>query len=282
MRVVVTGAAGVVGSRLVPALRARGHEVCALTRADADLTSHQALQVIAAARAEVIINCAAIADVDRCEREPAKAWAINAEVPARLAQVPNAHLLHVSTDYVFDGAHGPYDVDAVPNPQRAYALGKCAGELAVRALASRWSIVRTAVVYGWKLGRSNFASQVIEALAQGKTVRAFTDQWITPTHVSNAVEQLVELAERQLPGVWHAAGAETIDRFTFAHRIAQRLGLDPRWIEPSRLADSKGTPRPPRAGLNVSRTLEALSAKPLDLAASLNRLHAEFTAEGTP
>ncbi len=117
--------------------------------------------------------------------------------------------MHVSTDYVFDGEAGPYDVEALPNPRGVYALTKHGGEQAVKALAFlRGAIARTAVVYGWpQAGRPNFGSWLVSALKEGKPVKLFEDQFVSPTLALNVAEMLAELGARRLTGVWHTAGA---------------------------------------------------------------------------
>lgn len=293
-RAVVTGANGLVGGRLLRLLASRGHEVFGLGRGhhrgtsgsyrSADLGDPVGLsQTLEDLRPDVIINCAAMTDVDGCERDPSGAWTANVEGVAtlsRCAKALDAHLVHVSTDYVFDGDAGPYDVDALPNPRGVYAISKHAGEEAVRALGvkGRWTIARTAVVYGWpSTGKNNFGSWLLDTLGAGKTVKLFSDQWVSPTHASNAAEMLGELAERRMAGTWHVSGAEVVDRVTFGHKLCAKFGFDASLIHPSRMADvNLPSPRPAKSGLNVSRTLEALSAKPLSLEASLDRLLAEY------
>ncbi|MDP1822720.1 MAG: SDR family oxidoreductase [Archangium sp.] len=303
MRALVTGANGLVGGRLVRLLASRGHEVFAMGRGhqrvlpspphgeetipqyvSGDLGDTDGLaQSLREIRADVVINCAAMTDVDGCEREPSHAYTANVEGVATLARSARAldsHLLQVSTDYVFDGDAGPYDVDAIPNPRGVYAITKHMGEEAVRALCPRgkWTIARTAVVYGWpSTGKNNFGSWLIEALGAGKTVKLFTDQRVTPSHAGNVAEMLAELAERRMAGIWHTSGADVVDRVSFGQKLCARFGFDPSLIHPSKMADlNLPTPRPAKSGLNVSRTLEALGAKPLGIDAALDRFYAEY------
>ena len=297
MRFLVTGANGLVAGRLLRTLASRGHEVIGLGRGHQRATDLGGAQYVSIELGDavtlglalkelspqVIINCAAMTDVDGCERDPLGAYTANVEAVATLARGARelgSHLVHVSTDYVFDGNAGPYDVDAIPNPRGTYAITKHAGEEAVRALlpSASWTIARTAVVYGWpSTGKNNFGSWLIDALSSGKNVKLFTDQWVSPTHASNAAQMLAELSERRLAGIWHTSGADVVDRVTFGQQLCARFGFDAGLIEPSRMADvSLPSPRPAKSGLNVSRTLEALSAKPLSLAASLDRLYAEY------
>ncbi|MDP3151030.1 MAG: dTDP-4-dehydrorhamnose reductase [Archangium sp.] len=294
MRILVTGANGLVAGRLLPLLASKGHEVIGLGRGpqrapggtylSMDLGDAQKLSsAVQELRPQVIINCAAMTDVDGCERDPLGAYTANVEGVATLARSARelgSHLLHVSTDYVFDGDAGPYDIDAIPNPRGTYAITKHAGEEAARALLPKgsWTIARTAVVYGWpSTGKNNFGSWLIDALSNGKNVKLFTDQWVSPTHASNAAEMLAELAERRLAGIWHTSGADVVDRVAFGRALCARFGFDSSLIQPSRMADvNLPSPRPAKSGLNVSRTSEALSAKPLSLEAALARLYAEY------
>lgn len=294
MRLLVTGSNGLVGSRLVRLLQQRGHEVFSLGRGAArggqpqylsvDLGDAEALaRAVRETRPDVIVNPAGMTDVDGCEREPSAAWVANVEGVASLARAGRdvgAHLLHVSTDYVFDGDAGPYDVDAVPNPRGVYALTKYAGELAVKALcpAGAWTIARTAVVYGWpSTGKNNFGTWLVSALREGKPVKLFVDQWVSPTHAGHCAEMLAELAERRLSGVWHTSGAEVVDRVTFGLKLCARFGFDPALVQPSRMTDVKlASPRPAKSGLVVAQTAESLAAKPLSLTEALNRFYAEY------
>lgn len=298
MRVVVTGANGLVGSRLSRLLVSQGHEVFAWARGEARATLNGAKYVsvdlvdadavsrsLRESRPDVIINPAAMTDVDGCERDPLGAWAANVDAPATLARCArelDAHLVHVSTDYVFDGDAGPYDIDATPNPRGVYAITKHAGEQAVRALlpTARWSIARTAVVYGWpSTGKNNFGSWLLSTLSAGKPVNLFADQWVSPSHADNVSGMLAELAAKKLGGIWHTCGAEVVDRVTFGHQLCERFGFDKALIKPSSMAQvNLPSPRPAKSGLVVTRT-NALEHKPLNLAASLELLHAEFRSQ---
>lgn len=301
MRVLVAGANGLVGSRLLATLhRGGGHQLVAASRGPwrAPLPGVEALELdladgpgveraVAGAAPEVVVNCAGMTDVDGCERAPDQAFAANVTGVAALARATRAlgaHLLHVSTDYVFDGAAGPYRPDAVPNPRGVYALTKHMGEQAVRALAApgRWAVARTAVVYGWPpAGQKNFGSWLVEAFREGRPLKLFQDQWVSPSLALSVAEQLAELAVRRLPGLWHACGAEVVNRVEFALRLCAVFGFDPALVQPSRMAEVKLlSPRPPHAGLDVAATTAALEARPLPLQAALERFKAEVG--GTP
>lgn len=292
MRVCVTGGSGTVGGRLVRRLLTQGHQVSVFGRSAVTVDGVEARQVDLQQRAAVgsaldalqpdaIVNCAAMTDVDGCERDPVGAWATNAEAVATLADWSRRHqrhLVHVSTDYVFDGDAGPYEIDAVPNARGVYAQSKLGGELAVRALAKDWTIARTAVVYGWPAvaGKNNFGAWLVGSLTAGKPVKLFSDQWVSPSHADNVADMLFEIVERRVTGVLHTSGGEVVDRVTFGHRLCERFGFDRALVVPSRMADvNLPSPRPARSGLVTVRTAAILKTQPWSLAASLERLHAE-------
>lgn len=294
MKLLVTGANGLLGSRLCAALAARGHAVQGAARGplrvtperwrytEVDLTNAAAvLSTLDECRPDVVVNCAAMTDVDGCERDPWQAFAVNVGVPALLAResaARSAHLVHVSTDYVFDGEGGPYAEDALPNPRGVYALTKNMGEQAVRAIAGSWTIARTAVVYGWPpAGRNNFGAWLVSALAKGQRVNLFSDQYVSPSLALNAAQLVAELAERGLPGVWNVAGASVVNRVEFGRALCERFGFDPKLVTPTRLADTPlASPRPPRCGLRVDKAQRELHAQPLPLASALDQFFAEW------
>jgi dTDP-4-dehydrorhamnose reductase len=294
MRVAVTGSNGLVGRRLVAQLEGAGHEVLALSRgerrvqgrfayASVDLADGALLtKTLLDFKAEAIINPGGMTDVDGCERDPIAAWDANVGGVASLARAARslgAQLVHVSTDYVFDGDDGPYTVDARPNPRGTYAITKHAGEQTVKALLppAQWTIARTAVVYGWpSTGKNNFGFWLVSTLAQGKQVPLFEDQWVSTSHATNVAAMLKELAERKLAGIWHTCGAEVMDRVSFGRRVCERFGFDPALIKPSRMADVKlASPRPAKSGLDVTKTMQALEAKPWPVARALDELYRE-------
>jgi dTDP-4-dehydrorhamnose reductase len=293
VRILITGANGLLGSRVAARLALQGHEIFATgrgaRRCDGDflyegceLTRPEALDAhFAQARPELVLHCAAMTEVDACEAAPEAAYAINVSATAQLAALArraSAHLVYVSTDYVFDGASGPYDEDAVPNPRGVYAITKHMGEQAVRALAGSWAIARTASVYGWPTaGRMNFGAWMVAALRAGQPVPVFEDQRISPTHALNVAELLAELGTRRLPGLWHLAGAEVVSRVELGERVCRVFGFGRSLLQPVKMADvSLPVRRPARAGLRVEKARRMLTAQPLDLDASLRIFRDEF------
>ncbi len=293
-RILVTGANGLVGVRLCRLLKQQGHEVTGAGRgparsqpeglryAEVDLTAaDQVHTLINAVKPEVVLNPASMTDVDACERSPSEAYRANAAFPAQLAELSKKHgfhLIQVSTDYVFDGDHGPYGLDDVPNPRGVYATTKHIGEQAVKTLGGSWAIARAAVVYGWPAaGRSNFGAWLVASFAERKGVKLFTDQFVSPSLALNVAQMIAELAERRLTGLWHTSGATVIDRVGFGRALCEVFGFDAGLITPTVLADLKlAAPRPARCGLKVEKTAETLKAQPQGLGESLKAFHAEY------
>ena len=292
MRITVTGANGLVGSRLCHWLVVEGHTVTAVARGtrrapggfeylECDLADEaQTARILDAALPQAIIHTASMTEVDACERDPAAAFAANVTAAAnvaRRARLLDAHLIHVSTDYVFDGQHGPYDEQARPDPIGTYARTKWLGEEAVRLLAGSWCIARTAVVYGYPPSRRpNFGSWLVDTLRKGEPVRLFEDQWVSPSLALNVAEMLGELAQRRLAGIWNVAGGEVVNRMQFGVTLCEEFRFDRSLLHPSRLADSGlASPRPPRSGLIVDKARAQLKAKPLSLKASVEQFRAE-------
>jgi len=294
VKILVTGANGLVGQRLCRLLATHGNEVIAASKGphrfefkgvhylNLDLTNpEQVTAMLAVHKPEVVVNPASMTDVDGCEKAPWGAYLVNAALPAQLAVLSKDmgfHLVHVSTDYVFDGANGPYGIDDVPNPRGVYATTKFLGEQAVRALGGSWAIARTAVVYGWPAaGRNNFGAWLVSSFADKKEVKLFTDQFVSPSLALSVAAMIGEIAERKLTGIWHTSGSTVIDRVSFGQALCQVFGFDASLITPTTLAAlNLASPRPPRSGLKVDHTVAGLVAKPLALAEALQQFHAEY------
>ena len=226
MRVVITGAGGLVGSQLTKHCVSHGDEVFAFNHQQLDIAdSRQVERVIAEARPEAVINCAAWTDVDGCEANEERANRANVLGPENLARASlreSALLITISTDYVFDGTKdGFYTQRDQPNPQSVYARSKLAGERAAQLANSNTAVVRTGFVFG--PGGRNFLSTVIERAMAGAKLKAIGDSWGTPTYAAHLAARLRELATLDLPGLYHVVNSgegTTYEAFT---REALRL-----------------------------------------------------------
>src|SRR5262245_52155728 len=209
MRLLVTGGAGMLGQAVAAVATRLGHDVIALSRTDLDITdAGHVRRVIGAAEPRAVINCAAWTDVDRAETAEAVATSVNGEGAgnvARAAAESGARLVHVSTDYVFDGSKRTPWVESDPvGPLGAYGRSKLAGEQAVAAAGADHAIVRTAWLFG--AGGRNFVDTILALGTERDEVDVVADQVGSPTWAAHLAEGLVEVAERRGDvGVFHAA-----------------------------------------------------------------------------
>jgi dTDP-4-dehydrorhamnose reductase len=213
----------------VAAAGRQDHDVAAQTHRELDITDAAALgALLAAERPEAVVNCAAWTDVDGAESHEAEALALNGAAPGLLAAAASAHgaqLVHVSSDYVFDGESArPYRESDQTAPRSAYGRTKLAGEQAVLAVGSEHAIVRTAWLFG--VGGRNFVATMLELAAGGREeLSVVTDQIGSPTFAGQLADALVEVAERRLGGIQHIAGAGQCSWNEFAREIFSQAGV---------------------------------------------------------
>ena len=209
MRLLVTGAAGMLGQDMAAAAAGAGHDVVALSRRELDITDARAVaRAVLDAKPSAVVNCAAWTDVDGAEAHEADATAINGDGAATLARAAaqaGALMVQVSTDYVFDGSGGdPYVESSPVNPLSAYGRSKLAGERAVAQAAPRHAIVRASWLFG--PGGKNFVDTMLRLARERDEVTVVDDQVGCPTYTGHLAAALVEIAERDLTGVLHVAG----------------------------------------------------------------------------
>lgn len=227
MKVLVTGAHGQLGATIVADF-SRDHEVVACTRADLDVTDPGAVRsLVLRARPEAIVNCAAYNHVDRAEEEPEQAFEVNALAVGSLARTAaevDAVLVHYSTDFVFDGtAAAPYTEEDPPNPQSAYAVSKLAGEYLAEDAPRRY-VLRVESLFGGPRGKSSL-DWIVEHLAAGREVQAFTDRVVSPSYVFDVARATRELLHRRAPyGVYHCVNTGQTTWYDLAREIARRMG----------------------------------------------------------
>jgi dTDP-4-dehydrorhamnose reductase len=242
MRVLVAGAGGQLGRALGPALE--GHEVTALSRTELDITDASRVRAaVQACRPHLVVNAAAYNAVDRAESDREAAFAVNATAPRLLAEAAaeaGAAIVHVSTDYVFDGEKGaPYDEQDLPNPLSVYGESKLAGEEAVRRANERHFVVRTAWVYAH--GARNFPLTILE-LAKKGPVRVVDDQRGSPTFAPHLAQAIARLVPTQAFGTWHLAGGGEASWFELARELFRLTGV----TTPLVAATTAEFPRPAR------------------------------------
>lgn len=235
-RWLVTGAAGALGSELVAYLTERGEDVVGLDRAAVDATDAADVESsLTAHRPEIVLNAAAYTRVDDAESDEETATRINGHAPGHLARwcaARGARLVHVSTDYVFDGtASAPYEVDDAPSPHNAYGRSKLAGEQAVIAAGGDCHVVRT----GWLYGPGpSFVRAVGRQLRAGEEVAVVTDQRGAPTWTRHLAERIVALGGADIPpGIWHCSSAGDASWYDVALALADLLGIDRELVKPT-------------------------------------------------
>ena len=264
MRILVTGSAGMLGRAVTSAL-AGAHTVAGVDLPDGDLTVPADVdRLLALHRPEWVVHTAAYTDVDRAETDRDRAWAVNADATALLAERcarAGCGLTYISTDYVFDGEDpAGYAEDAPRRPLGWYGRSKAAGEEAVEKLATPWQIVRTSWLFG--PGPRNFVLTIRRLLRERERLRVVDDQRGRPTYAPDLAAVLARLVDARATGVFHATNAGECTWFAFAQEIARREGHDPARVAPC-TSDEYPTPaRRPRCSILHSRRLEAVGVPP--------------------
>ena len=225
MKVVVTGAAGMLARALIPQLESAGHEVAAMRRDRADVTSLPALRAaIEAVRPQWVVHLAAFTRVDDCEREVELAFRVNglgARNAALAAAACGAAVLAISTDYVFDGrATRPYREYDPAGPLSVYGRSKWAGEEAVRDVSPRHVIVRTAWLYG--AGGANFVDSILRKARHGEELSVVDDQRGSPTWTADLARALVRLIEASEFGTYHCTNGGDCTWYELAEHVLLR------------------------------------------------------------
>lgn len=283
-RVLITGANGLLGQALVAHFSTfPDYDLLATGRDEKPKFTHQTggyipldvtqpddvRQVFMDFSPDVVLHTAAMTHVDQCETDKELCWQANVsavETIVRNCRATGARLVHLSTDFIFDGENGPYDERARSNPLSYYGRSKLAAENALRALhKDQWAAIRTVLVYGTAegLNRSNIVLWLIEMLKTGKPVRMVNDQWRNPTYVYDLANGIEKIVRYRKSGIWNLAGREWITVYDFARMIAEALGYDPDLISPT---DSTAfvTPakRPLKSGLLILKAESELGYKP--------------------
>ncbi|MFN8625618.1 MAG: SDR family oxidoreductase [Candidatus Binatia bacterium] len=271
MRVLVVGASGFVGSRLQEVFPGEcvgtyhSHPVAGLL--PLDVRDRDAVdRVVAEVAPDLIFHPAAQAHVDWCETHVEESFEINvhgARNVAEAARKVGARYIYFSSDYVFNGAAGPYTEDATPDPLNAYGRQKLAAECLVAQDLENYLIVRLCGVYGYQREGKNFVMALLERGRRAESMNVPCDQWGTPTYAASLAAAVKALALSAHRGIVHVVGPECMDRATFARLACAVFGLDPAFLRPCRTAElQQAAPRPLRGGL-VAEKVRGLLGSPL-------------------
>jgi dTDP-4-dehydrorhamnose reductase len=293
VKLLITGASGLLGTKLCQIALRENHEVYAAYNQHKPLygtpvefnildlkAEQQALDKI---KPDAVVHAAALTDVDKCELKKVLAWKTNVEATenlVRLCKKRDAFLVYVSTDYVFDGKKGMYKETDTPAPINHYGLTKLKGEEAVRAL-DNYCIVRGSVIYGSTpaTGKTNFALWLLDKLRKKEEVKITTDQWNSPTLNISMAEMIIETLEKRINGTFHLAGATRLSRYEFAQHVAETFNLDSKYVTPVQSKQIKWVARalwvakrPKDSSLDVRKAEQTLTIKPLEIHEALEKM----------
>ena len=242
--------------------------------------------IISKYKPDTIINTAALTQVDRCEEKRSDCWSVNVDAVNKIANIAskiNAHLIHLSTDFIFDGYSGPYTETDEPNPLSYYGLSKLESEKRVQLLAKKWSIVRTILVYGvtHNMSRSNIVLWVKDSLENNKSIRVVVDQFRAPTLVEDLAWACGNIAFQEKEGVFHISGGEIMSILEIAHKVTDFFGLDRSMISQVSTAElNEKTKRPFKTGFVLEKARNELDYMPRTFQAGLEVVNKQLIGIG--
>jgi dTDP-4-dehydrorhamnose reductase len=297
-RILLTGSNGLLGQKIVHLiLNETKHELLATSKGlnriisrddinyqSLDITDFKQLEkVVSAFRPDAIINTAAMTNVDACESQHKECWSLNVTAVENLVKVSNEfniHLVHLSTDFVFDGEKGPYSEEDEPNPLSLYGRSKWESEkIVINSGLERWSIARTIIVYGVveNMSRSNVVLWAKGALEKGEPINVVDDQFRSPTYALDLAKGCLSIVEKEKSGIFHLSGKDLMSIIELVYRVADYYGLDKSRINPIKSAVlNQAAKRPPYTGFNLTKANELLDYYPLSFEEGLDALSKEL------
>jgi dTDP-4-dehydrorhamnose reductase len=298
MKILVTGANGLLGQKLTMLLdqqeniqaiaTARKPVSYLLTNAEfhiLDVTNQSETEkVILETKPDVVIHTAAMTQVDQCETEREACWKANVtgvENLVKACEKVSAFLVHISTDFIFDGTHGPLDETAIPKPVNYYGESKLAGEQVVMNSKLDWAILRTVLVYGvtGDMSRSNIVLWVKKSLEDGKTINVVNDQWRTPTLAEDLAMGCYLAATKKAKGVFHISGEKMMTPYDIAIETADFFGLDKTLIKQTDSSKFKQpAARPLKTGFIIEKARRELSYDPRSFKEGLKLLSRQMSS----
>jgi dTDP-4-dehydrorhamnose reductase len=290
-RILITGASGLLGINL--ALEAmREHEVIGIDRGRLKSAPFQVIRanilntgeinsILDSIKPDWFINCAALANLEKCEEDPAQAKILNTDLPRDLATAcakRNIKFIHLSTDAVFDGTKsGTYVEDDEPSPPGVYSQTKLDGERAV-AQSNPQAIITRVNFYGWSLGgRRSLGEFFVNNLSEGKNVSGFTDVIFCPMWVNHLAQTLIEMLQKDLHGLYHVVGAQAMSKYQFGVEVARKFGLRESLIEPQSVERSSLTAkRSHNLHLSIHKLFTDLGHTIPDFSTGLDGFYTQF------
>ncbi len=297
-KVLVTGSNGLLGQKLVAELQNSGYEVIATSQGENRISSievhYESLDItdkaqvadcVARHQPSFIVNTAAMTNVDACEDDPEGCERLNVEAVRYLVEAANAnrvHLIHLSTDFIFDGEAGPYSEEDEPNPLSTYAKSKVASEELVRQSCEKWSIARTIIVYGTAeaLSRSNIVLWGREALKEGKPLNIVDDQYRMPTLAEDLAIGCRLIIDHKAEGVFHLCGPDFMSIYELIERMAVYYGKDTNLINRVSSATlNQRAHRPHKTGFKLDKARNVLGYTPRTLEEGLALLDKQLSQQ---
>lgn len=298
MKILITGSNGLLGQKLVELCAEKTDlEVIATARGTNRLSygnysynqldiadRNQVNTIIGKQKPDVVINTAAMTNVDQCEQNQKECWEVNVTAVEYLVEACNtvdAHLVHVSTDFIFNGSHGPLDENEQPNPVNYYGESKLAAERLIHEKANSWAILRTVLVYGiaQDMSRSNIILWVKESLEQGKEINVVNDQWRTPTLAEDLAMGCYLTAIEKAKGIYHISGKDMLTPYDMAIKTAEFFHLDKSLIHKTDCSKFKQpAKRPSKTGFIIEKARQELGYEPRSFEEGLEILKKQLTA----
>lgn len=234
---------------------------------------------------EIVVNAASYTNVDSCEKEKELCWQVNVksvENLAKLARNSKSHLIHYSTDYVFDGKHGPYGEGERPSPLGYYGKSKLSSENVLNQLGCQFTIARTCVLYGiGKQVKKNFFLWVLENLEAGIQMRIVTDQYNNPTLVDDLALGTQQIIENRALGIYHLGGKEYLSRYDFSLKVCEVFNMPKELIIPVESKQlNQQARRPLRGGLKIDLAQKKLYYSPRSVTESMIYLKRKLKQDG--
>ncbi len=291
MRLLITGASGLLGINLALETM-REHDVIGIDRGKLKSAPFQVLKadilnmdelnsIVDSINPDWFINCAALANLEKCEEDPLQARILNTDLPGELAIAcakRNIPFVHLSTDSVFDGTKGGiYTEEDEPSPPGVYSRTKLDGERAVQQVNPQ-AIIARVNFYGWSLGAKRSLSEFfVKNLSEGKNVNGFTDVIFCPMWVNHLSRTLVEMLEKNLSGLYHVVGAQAMSKYQFGVEVARKFGLRENLIEPQSVEKSGLTAkRSHNLWLSIHKLSTALGNEIPEFSTGLDEFYTQY------
>lgn len=293
MKLLITGASGLLGSKLASIALTKNIEVYAGYNKNTphfgipvllDVSDkNQVKKTFELVKPDVVVHAASLVDVDKCELDRALAWKINVDGAINIANSvakTGCFLVYISTDYVFSSKKRFHKECDETEPINYYGVTKLKAEQASLQIVPHCCIARTSVIYGANAtaGKINFALWILEKLKKGEKIQIATDQYNSPTLNTNLADMIMDIIEQRLNNIFNLCGASRVSRYIFAQTLARIFDLDAHLIEPVSVSSFNwAAKRPTDSSLDVSKTQQLLQVKPLTLPHALATLKDELT-----